>query len=280
MVRYRPVLWAMDIGDAYYSDLLAMTPYLARIDVFPIKSLDGISVVASSVLESGALQGDRTYALFDVQGRFIHAKRTAAIHRVRACYHPDLTAVTCRVGAAEITARLPEDLDPLADWLGRHLQQPVALRANPTAGFPDDTEASGPTVISTATLETVARWYPGLTPEAVRRRFRSNLEIGGVPPFWEDGLFSASGAPVRFTVGDVVFKGINPCQRCPVPTRDDQTGVVRPDFQRVFITQRQATLPPWAAANRFDHFYRLAVNTMVCPSGGQRLAVGDPVRLG
>lgn len=258
-----------------------MTPHLTRINLFPLKSLDGVSVSAVTVLDGGALQGDRTYALFDAQDRFIHAKRTAAIHRLRASYSEDLSTVTCAVeNLSSASFRLPEDLDALAAWLGQALQQPVTVKTNAETGFPDDTAASGPTVISTATLETVARWYPGLTTEDVRRRFRSNLEIDGVPPFWEDRLFSASGDPVPFSLGDVVLEGINPCQRCPVPTRDALTGEAMPDFQRIFIDQRRATLPPWVAANRFNHFYRLAVNTVIRQQGGKRLRVGDGVRVG
>ncbi|MFH7241482.1 MAG: MOSC domain-containing protein [Spirulina sp.] len=255
-----------------------MTPYLARIDLFPMKSLDGVAVPEVVVLDSGALQGDRAYALVDDQGRFINAKRTAAIHRLRASYSEDLATITCAAENLDpATFRLPEDVDALAHWLGQALQQSVAVQGNLETGFPDDTAASGPTIISTATLETVARWYPGLTIEEVRRRFRSNLEIGGVPPFWEDRLFSASSDPVPFTVGDVVLEGINPCQRCPVPTRDTLTGEAMPNFQRIFIEQRRATLPPGVAANRFNHFYRLAVNTVIRGQGGTRLRVGDGV---
>ena len=258
-----------------------MTPYLARIDLFPIKSLDRVTVPEVTVLASGALAGDRTYALFDTQDRFIHAKRSAAIHRLRASYSEDLATVTCANGDLDAaTFRLPGDVDSLATWLGQALQQSVTVKTNADAGFPDDTAAAGPTVISTATLEAVASWYPGLTTEEVRRRFRSNLEISGVPPFWEDRLFSASGDPVPFTLGEVVLEGINPCQRCPVPTRDALTGAATPDFQRIFIDQRRATLPLGVAANRFNHFYRLAVNTVIRQQGGKRLRVGDRVGMG
>jgi hypothetical protein len=258
-----------------------MTPYLARIDLFPMKSLDGMAVPEVAVLDGGALQGDRTYALVDDQGRFINAKRTAAIQRIRASYSQDLGTVTCTAEAhPPASFRLPGELEALAEWFSQTLQQSVAVQANLEAGFPDDTVASGPTIISTATLETVASWYPELTIEEVRRRFRSNLEIGGVPPFWEDRLFSASDDPIPFTVGDVVLEGINPCQRCPVPTRDTLTGEAMPDFQRIFIDQRRATLPPGVAANRFNHFYRLAVNTVIRQQGGKRLRVGDAVEIG
>ncbi len=32
----------------------------------------------------------------------------------------------------------------------------------------------------------------------MRRRMRANIEIDGVPGFWEDGLFAASGETVAF----------------------------------------------------------------------------------
>lgn len=257
-----------------------MSPYLARIDLFPIKSLDGRSVQRATVLASGALQGDRTYAILDAHQRVINAKRTAAIHPLRAQFSPDGAVITCTVAgqAPSPPCRLPDDQETLATWLGDYFQQPVTLAENREMGFPDDTQAAGPTVISTATLAAVASWYPGLTVDQVRRRLRTNLEIDGVPAFWEDQLFSAEGDPVLFALGDVVLEGVNPCQRCIVPTRNAATGEVLPQFQATFAAQRRATLPPWAPANRFNHFYRLAINTNIRHQGGQDLRVGDPVR--
>ena len=68
---------------------------------------------------------------------------------------------------------------------------------------------------------------------------------------------------------DVVLEGINPCQRCIVPTRDSRTGEPSPDFAQIFRARRAETLPPWANRARFNHFYRLAVNTRA-PSFGDR----------
>jgi uncharacterized protein YcbX len=61
-----------------------MAAHLARIDLYPVKSLAGIAVPKVSVLASGALAGDRAYALFDQQDRFVNAKRYAQIHQVRS----------------------------------------------------------------------------------------------------------------------------------------------------------------------------------------------------
>src|SRR5262249_25513767 len=131
------------------------------------------------------------------------------------------------------------------------------------AGFPDDTEAPGPTVISTATLQAVASWFPGLDEQVMRLRFRANLEIGGVPAFWEDRLFAEVGSVVPFRVGDVLFEGINPCQRCVVPSRDPYTGGIFPHFQEIFARKRREFLPSWSTPSRFNHFYRLSCNTRV-----------------
>ncbi|MGD1920092.1 MAG: MOSC domain-containing protein, partial [Pleurocapsa sp.] len=78
-------------------------------------------------------------------------------------------------------------------------------------GFPDDTYSPGATIISTATLKEIASWYPELEIDDVRRRFRANIELGGVPAFWEDCLFADADSIVKFQVGGVVFMGVYPC---------------------------------------------------------------------
>lgn len=257
-----------------------MTCHLARIDIFPVKSLDGVSVAQATVLGSGALKGDRTYALFDTQNRFINGKRNATIHRLRSAFSDDGESITLAIDgdSPAATFHLQDQRPALEAWLSDYFQQPVTLQENRDLGFPDDTDAAGPTVISTATLQTVAAWY-GLSLEEIRRRFRTNLEIDGVPPFWEDQLFGSEGHPIHFTIGDVVLEGINPCQRCIVPTRDTATGTATQNFQKIFSQQRAAALPVWAPPQRFNHFYKLAVNTNIPSQGGQLLKLGDSVSL-
>jgi uncharacterized protein YcbX len=257
-----------------------MTPRLTRIDIYPIKSLDGLPVQTAQVLPSGALQHDRGLALFDVSGRVVNGKRTPKIHQVRSRFGEDVSQVTLWIQDSDQrqTFHLDRDRAGLEDWFSHYFQQTVMLGQNTNMGFPDDTDSPGPTVISTATLQAVADWYE-LSLENTRQRFRSNLEIDGVPAFWEDRLFSASGAPVPFQIGSVTFQGINPCQRCVVPTRDPDTGDAIAGFQKRFIEQRLATLPEGVARSRFNHFFRLAVNTQASrPKQGQ-LTVGDVLRV-
>jgi uncharacterized protein YcbX len=166
-----------------------------------------------------------------------------------------------------------------------YFEQSIQVRYT-REGFPDDGLAAGPTIVSTASLEAVCKWFPGMALDEARRRFRTTLEInaagsGGaaesLPPFWEDQLFGKTETSVvRFKIGDVAFEGSNPCARCPVPSRESRTGVTNDGFQKRFTELRRAQLPAWAPAERFDHFYRLAVNTRV-PSTeqGKLLRVGD-----
>jgi uncharacterized protein YcbX len=168
----------------------------------------------------------------------------------------------------------------LGVWLSRTLGIACVCAENVENGFPDDSDAPGPTVISTATLQHVADWFPGLTLDEVRRRFRANVEIGGVEPFWEDRLVGAVGTEVPFRIGDVRWLGAKACQRCVVPSRAAHTGEPTASFQKIFAMRREQSLPSWSPRQRFNHFYRLAVNTRLAPhQPAGRLRVGAPVEL-
>src|SRR6266446_4075508 len=147
-------------------------PHLVNIRLHPIKSLDPVSVPEARISPSGGLVLDRTWALYSVDGKWVNGKRTPAIHLIRANYSPDLS---------EVTLSVPGD------------RREIPTR---TFAFPDDTIASGPTIVSTASLQSVAEWFgptpqgfPGITLDETRQRFRATLEINGVPAFWEDQLF-------------------------------------------------------------------------------------------
>lgn len=252
---------------------------LARILIYPLKSFDGVEVASADVLPSGALANDRRWALVDADGRFVNGKRTPLVHRIRVNFDLERERVELSCRGEVVSFRLAEDRAELERWLSQQLEIAVRLVENRDVGFPDDLDAPGPTIISTTTLAAVAAWFPGLTVNEVRRRFRTNLEIDGVEPFWEDRLYGRAGEPVRFRIGGVEFFGTNPCQRCVVPTRDSVTGDVIADFQKRFATRREATLPPWAERTRFNHYYRLAVNTGPGTGSDHRVAAGDEITI-
>jgi uncharacterized protein YcbX len=261
--------------------------------------LDPVSVSEARISPSGGLALDRAWALYSVDGKWVNGKRTPFIHHIRAAYSPDLRSVTLSVPADRRklpprTFVFPEAYQDAAEWFSVFFEQQIIVRYSP-GGFPDDTIANGPTIVSTASLRAVSEWFtarnqgltpssegfPGLSPDDVRLRFRTTLEIDGVPAFWEDQLFGANErSAVRFTIGEVHFEGSNPCARCPVPPRDPQTGAVLDGFQKRFTQLRESTLPPWSPFDRFDHFYRFATNTRVPSSeSGKLLRLSDPLTL-
>ena len=285
------------------------SPRLVNIRLHPIKSLDPVFVPEARISPSGGLTLDRAWALYSVDGKWVNGKRTQAIHLIRAIYSPDLREVTLSVPGdrREIPTRtfaFPGAHEEAAEWFSVFFDQQIIVRYSEN-GFPDDTVASGPTIVSTASLQSISDWFaptpqglalrhegfPGVTVDEARQRFRATLEIDvdparvalgeKLPAFWEDQLFGEDErSVVRFKIGEVNFEGSNPCARCPVPPRNPQTGEILEGFQKRFTQLRESTLPPWSPRPRFDHFYRLSTNTRVAPSETNKLLrVGDSLQL-
>jgi uncharacterized protein len=259
-----------------------LNPRLAQIIIYPIKSLDGIVVDRSKISAGGALKFDRRWAIVDANGKVVNAKRTGKIQQIRSRFEliesDQRLLINLQTGNdfTTYTFCLNSELHELAIWLSDFLGFSVSLIENALIGFPDDLVAFGPTIISTATLELVCTWFPDLDLPEIRRRFRTNLEISGVPALWEEQLFGNIGELVSFQLGDIQFYGTNPCQRCVVPTRNSLTGSLSPNFQQIFSQQRQQSLPPAVNRSRFNHFYKLAVNTQIdLADTGKLLVTGD-----
>jgi uncharacterized protein YcbX len=302
-------------------------PVLDRITIYPVKSLDGLDVAEARVTSAGGLEHDRRWQLVDMDGRVVNAKRTPRFHAIRAEF--DLAGVAGLPAAASHTIHL--SIDPAAiaaraipgierlaglapgsfpllpgpdgpcGWLSEALGVAVLLLERAEGGFPDDREAAGPTLISTATLEAVAGWFRIDVAEC-RRRFRSNLEVGGCDAFWEDALASPvrpelqplaseltsdlpadpyadlpPPEPREFSIGAARFRATNVCRRCVVPSRHSRTGAVTEQFRDVFEAWRGRTLPASVDAAAWSHLYRLAVNTIAVRPAS--IEVGDAMPL-
>jgi len=258
-------------------------PSLSRITVYPIKSLDGVSLENCEVLPSGALKNDRRWIMLDEQGKCINGKRLSQVHKIRATF--DLAAETIALTHANVcnspALHLNNEREKIETWLSDALGLKVGLAEDTVGGFPDDTDRPGPTIVSTATLGQIAQWFPEMEPDEVRNRFRANLEIDSDDPFWEDRLVGISEeAPVRFSINEVTFEGLGICQRCVVPSRHPQTGEVISGFAKRFSQLRSESLPTWAPRQRFDHFFRVAINTQRSDAGSiATLRIGDAVSI-
>ncbi|WP_435066004.1 MOSC domain-containing protein [Halobaculum sp. EA56] len=259
---------------------------LARLRVFPVKSLDGVDVEAADLAPGGGLLPDREFAFLDADGDYVNGKNERRVHRVDA--DVDLDARTVRLAAPHDGADAPDpgtfhlddDRAAVESWMASFLGYEVSMVGERAGGYPDDTELSGPTVISTGTLREVASWFDGVTVDSMRRRLRANVELASDEPFFEDRLVGEPGERVRVRVGDADLLGVNPCQRCVVPSRDPDTGEELDGFRTRFIRKREETMPEWSGGGRFDHAFRLMVNTVVPEASvGETLRVGDEVRI-
>lgn len=305
--------------------------FLDRITVFPIKSLDGVVVDEARVLPSAGLEHDRRWQLVDMEGRVVNAKRTPLLHAIRARFQIDGliaadgdrvplnagNAVELAIDPASLAAGAAPGIERLAalapatfplvagsdgpcSWLSEALGQDVFLVERPNGGFPDDRDAPGPTLIATATLVEVARWF-GLDLDECRLRFRVNLQVGGCDAFWEDTLASPMRKelveaadssladlpadpyaalpppePREVQVGDLRLRATNVCRRCVVPSRDSRTGAVTEHFRDAFEARRSRSVRRDVDTASWNHWYRLAVNTAVVAHGPLRR--GDTVR--
>src|SRR5262245_10812082 len=268
----------------------ARTAWLANIRLHPIKGLDPVSVREARIGPNGGLHLDRVWVLFTVEGKWINGKHNPEIHHIRAEYDQKVSSVALRADSesaignavgrsAPITPvqlAFPADLERAAAWFSDYFGCTVIVRYIPE-GAPDDGLAPGPTIVSTASLQSVCDLFPGVELNEARERFRTTLEIDGVPAFWEDQLFGPDeNYIVRFKVGDVAFEGSNPCARCPVPPRNPRTGEDLIGFQKKYSEMRRVMLPATSPRERFDHFYRLATNSRVASTEqGKLLRVGD-----
>jgi uncharacterized protein len=289
-------------------------PTLDRITIYPVKSLDGLDLEACDVLESAGLENDRRWRLVDMDGRVLNAKRSPLFHAIRAEYELDERLVTLWLDPAAVAAAaLPTaDLDRLrglagnpggqrsgghavrdsfhlvpgqggpCEWLSEVFGMGVLLQERANGGFPDDRDAPGPTLVSTATLAEVARWF-GFDLAESRRRFRVNLEIDGCDAFWEDTLASPARPelqpdlppdlpvdpyadlpppePREFSIGDARFIATNVCRRCVVPTRNSRTGAVTEHFRDAFEARRSRGMRADVDSRDWGTLYRLGVNT-------------------
>ena len=302
-------------------------PTLDRITIYPVKSLDGLEVDECGVLASGGLEHDRRWRLVDMDGRVLNAKRSPVFHAIRAEYELDERLVTLWVDPAALTAAaLPAvDLERLRglagssggplvrdsfhlvpgqggprEWLSEVFGIGVLLQERADGGFPDDRDSPGPTLVSTATLHEVARWF-GFALAESRRRFRANLEIGDCDAFWEDTLASPARPQLRpslldlppdmpvdpyadlpppepreFSIGEARFIATNVCRRCVVPTRDSRTGAATEYFRDAFEARRSRGMRVDVDAGAWGTLYRLGVNTRLY-GPPQAIAVGSGV---
>lgn len=216
---------------------------LSQINVFPVKSIAGISLSSASVEKQG-LAFDRRFMLALADGSMVTARK-----------HPQMVKVSAALTATGLVLRY-EERPPLklnysdfdmqeADatvwkdsftaytttkdankWFSEILDQSVQLlftgeqsnRVREKIGHNVSFADGYPLLlISEASLDELNRRS---SETHVMAQFRPNLVVAGDEPFIEDGW-------KRIRIGEVEFEVVKPCERCILTTVDTEKGAFR-----------------------------------------------------
>jgi hypothetical protein len=223
---------------------------IASIYTYPVKGSHRVEQADAGV-EPWGLAGDRRWMIVDADGVGVTLRETTALVRLHARVRPgglelradgydpldvaeppDGAAVGVRTFTSRKGTVPARPAGPAADgWLSALLDRPVRLvwlhdptaqRAGRTAPVDTVSFADGYPVLlaNRASLDAVNDWLVEGGDEAVpMTRFRPSVVVAGAPPWAEDGWQGR-----RLRIGEVVFRGVDLCDRCVVTTIDPETG--------------------------------------------------------
>jgi uncharacterized protein YcbX len=260
-------------------------PILSAVNVYPIKSAGGIAAEEWEVDDFG-LCYDRRWMLVDGRGGMV-TQRThprlalarPAIERDRLIVrapgrepltlplHPSLSVTTTvtiwddaclalwqgEAAARWFSALLGADVSlvymPQSTW------RPAGVAFAPPSSRVSFADAYPILLLSEESLADLNRRMAVPLP---MNRFRPNLVMRGGPAFGEDEL----GA---FTIGEIGFRAVKPCDRCVITTTDQDTADRGVEPLRTLATFRKQDGKVYFGQNVVHH-------------GAGRLAVGMAVR--
>lgn len=219
--------------------------YVTEIWIYPVKSLGGVRVSSSRVMEKG-LHQDRRWMLVDEQGNFLtqRAHPRMALFKLEArgavfevshgldrCTLPAELPVSEAMKPARIwndTITVVEASRSYHDWFSERLGIKCRL-----VGFPENQpRLIDPDYRPANENVSLADGYPllvvgqaslddlnsRLTQPVPMNRFRPNIVFAGGDPYEEDAWRG-------FRIGGNRFVGVKPCGRCVLTTVDQATGI-------------------------------------------------------
>ena len=219
-------------------------PVLSQVNVYPVKSVGGISLSTAWVEKQG-LMFDRRFMLALADGSMVTARKYPQMVKVQSTLTFDGLIFTAS-GHAPLRIRYAEfklqqapaqvwndrftaytTTDEADDWFSAVLGQRVELlfsgeqsnRVREKIGHNVSFADGYPLlVISEGSLQELNRRSPELHS---MDQFRTNLVVANTAPFAEDSW-------KRVRIGDVEFEAVKPCERCILTTVDVKTGQFRP----------------------------------------------------
>ena len=229
---------------------------LSNINVFPVKSIAGISLSSAQVEKQG-LQCDRRFMVASLDGKMITARTHPQMVKIKAIIEPD-GLVLCYPGLIDLHFTFDElemkEIDTTV-WSDTFTAYSTTKEANQWFSSILGTEAqllfsgeqSNRMREKIQTNVSFADGYPLLViseaslAELNKRssshhtmaQFRTNLVVSGNEAFIEDSW-------KRIRIGEVEFEVIKPCQRCILTTVNPNTAQYHPNKEplKTFSTFR------------------------------------------
>lgn len=229
---------------------------LSNINVFPVKSIAGISLPSAQVEKQG-LQCDRRFMVASLNGKMITARTHPQMVKIKAIIEPD-GLVLCYPGLIDLHFTFDElemkEIDTTV-WSDTFTAYSTTEEANQWFSSILGTEAqllfsgqqSNRMREKIQTNVSFADGYPLLViseaslAELNKRssshhtmaQFRTNLVVSGNEAFIEDSW-------KRIRIGEVEFEVVKPCQRCILTTVNPNTAQYHPNKEplKTFSTFR------------------------------------------
>ncbi len=256
-------------------------PYISKIRIYPVKSLDPIEV-SEAEIGIRSLKYDRAYAMMTHDGHYVNGKRTGRVNELKATYnlHKGIIQLSHRRSGNVSEFELKEGNTALNDYLSNFFSLDILLIHRTKGELMDIPGASSVTVVSEGSIKSIYKDLEKYSLENIRLRFRANIEIAGIPEFWEEKLFKTPGIGMRFKIGDVEMIGISPRARCNVPPQNPFTGEVDRSFARKMMKSRANNLPGDSNLAHYGSMYHLTVNTYLPESEkGKLITLGDVLEI-
>lgn len=218
-------------------------PILSQINVFPVKSVGGLSL-SSVWVEKQGLSFDRRFMIAKADGSMITARKYPQMVTIKSALLSD-GVVFSSLGMEPLKIRYQDfkmqetpaavwkdtftaytTTDDADDWFSRVLGQRVELlfsgeqsnrvreKLGQNVSFADGYPVL---VISQASLDELNRRSSELHS---MDQFRTNLVVSDTKPFEEDSW-------KRIRIGEVEFESLKPCERCILTTVNTQRGTFR-----------------------------------------------------
>lgn len=236
--------------------------YLSEINIYPIKSLGGISLQESKIEEKG-LQYDRRWMLINEDGWFVTQRKYFELALLQVRINDDQLTIThkqdpgtsisfslAEARGKSIAVTIWDDMSsgievsrPVSEWFSDFMGMKVRLVQMPLneKRIVDPRYASGNEIVSFAdgypfliiSQASLDGLNERLTQPVPMDRFRPNFVFTGGEPHIEDSFST-------FYLGETLFSAVKPCARCILTTIDQQTALSSKEPLKTLASYRSA----------------------------------------